>query len=335
MIKSSFISLTTASLICLTSYGQAHSDHEVTEGPRGGAVGGQHQAAPRSEPVSRPASLPAAYSLTPSLSRVQPAAPTGRTIQSLSRSAATKNNAHPYTQNRELLRQQLNSIVQTRAAHPAVAQKAQDKGWMARHNQTNSAAVSQVRSRVSQTHPQRSAWFGNSFFARHNYQPYYNYNGANWWQGANWAVVNNWINPGWAYPIYYDTGGYQVVLPPEPYQAPMPPQTYSGNDWLPLGVFAAGKNFDQAAYSNMFVQLAVNRGGDIAGTYYNSSTDQTHPLEGIIINETQQVAWTVADRPNSPLMTTGMYDLTQDQAPVVIHYPDGSEQSWVLIRLSQ
>ena len=69
----------------------------------------------------------------------------------------------------------------------------------------------------------------------------------------------------------------------------------------------------------MFVQLAINKAGDVAGTYYNASTDQTHPLEGVLEAEAKVVVWKIADNPNSPMMMTGLNNISQDVVPIKVY----------------
>lgn len=107
----------------------------------------------------------------------------------------------------------------------------------------------------------------------------------------------------------------------------------NAGNWMPLGVFAAGRTLQDVNYSSQFIQLALGKEGQLAGTYYNAATNQVHPLGGTIDKETQLAAWTVTDDPNSPVMTTGIYNLTQDKLDVKVHFPNGVEQSWVLVRL--
>ena len=105
-------------------------------------------------------------------------------------------------------------------------------------------------------------------------------------------------------------------------------------DWMPLGVFSAGKTSTEAAYSDMIMQLALKKDGTISGTYYNSTTDIAKPIDGLVDKQTQQAAWTVTDMPGSPFMTTGMFNLTQEVVPVQVHFENGNMQNWVLVRLS-
>lgn len=107
-------------------------------------------------------------------------------------------------------------------------------------------------------------------------------------------------------------------------------------DWLPMGVFVAAQDQTQAAVSTMFVQLALNKEGFLAGTYYNAATDKTHTLEGMVDKQTQQAIWKLSENASSPVMSTQLYNLTQDVVPVRVYFPERkTSQSWLLIRLDE
>jgi hypothetical protein len=44
--------------------------------------------------------------------------------------------------------------------------------------------------------------------------------------------------------------------------------------------------------------LAVSKEGIIAGTFYNESTGTTHPVEGMVDEETQRAIWKAANSLN-------------------------------------
>ncbi len=105
-------------------------------------------------------------------------------------------------------------------------------------------------------------------------------------------------------------------------------------EWLPLGVFAITKEGVNA--SSFFLQLAVSKDGIISGTYYNDSTDAVHPVEGMIDKESQRAAWRFVDGTNPDLvMETGIYNLTQDQTDLLVHFGPEQTQTWVLVRLDE
>jgi hypothetical protein len=84
----------------------------------------------------------------------------------------------------------------------------------------------------------------------------------------------------------------------------------------------------------MFLQLAVSKQGIIAGTFQNTATGTVKPVQGMVDKETQRVAWTGVGE-NRPLMETGIGNLTQDTAGVLVHFANGDTQQWMLARLDQ
>lgn len=228
---------------------------------------------------------------------------------------------------RESFRQKMkNLVVARKGASPQVA--------------SHSTEVKKTRTSFAQNFPNHRQWFNDSFFSGHNFSPHFHHHGDNWWRGSRWITINNFIDGGWAYPIYYDVTG--IAIPIQSYseqnvyytgEAPPPPE--AGAEWIPLGIFAASQSLEQSSYTNYFVQMAIDKEGDLAGSYYNAATDQLHPLEGYVDKELQQAIWKVSDSPDSPIMTTGIYDLTQDVAYVQVHFTDGTEQTWVFVRVNE
>ncbi len=200
-------------------------------------------------------------------------------------------------------------------------------------------------------------WFNNSFWNDHNYHPAYWNNAANWWGGASWAGVDGWLGYGWNEPVYYqegypipinDTSGtnYLLAQPSEdlqyapsnlPYQAVAQSDGRSlegVSDWLPLGVYALVNDANNSSDPNMFFQLAISKEGEVAGSYYNDSSDQIYPLEGLVDQTTQIAAWKMSVGEGSPIFQTGIFNLTKDQTTVEVTYSDGSKQNWLLIRIN-
>ena len=105
-------------------------------------------------------------------------------------------------------------------------------------------------------------------------------------------------------------------------------------EWMPLGVFALTAEGVNA--SSMYLQLAVSKEGVIAGTFYNESTGATHPVEGMVDEKTQRAVWKAADGSNADVvMETGLYNLTQDQAEVLVHFGPEKTQNVLLVRLDE
>lgn len=126
---------------------------------------------------------------------------------------------------------------------------------------------------------------------------------------------------------YYDEAASLVSSVPE-----MTEEQESKVEWMPLGVFAL--TVEDVNASNMYLQLAVSKDAMIAGTFYNESTGVTHPIEGMIDEETQRAVWKAADGTNPDLiMETGIYNLTQDSTEVLVHYGPEQTQTMFLVRL--
>lgn len=204
-----------------------------------------------------------------------------------------------------------------------------------------------VRNEFRRRRPDHRHWFSRDFYARHNYNPYYYNRNVNWWRPARWTTVNNWLTWGAISPVYYEAN-YPIYLTQESmiyqdtksdddsviYREPLYNEEVEG-EWLPLGVFALGRDENQIVISDLFLQLSLNKEGEIAGTYYNGTTDETYLAEGIVDKETQQAVLSLTDKPDSIILSTGIYNLTQEQTEVTVTYPDGTEQTWILVRLEE
>ena len=80
--------------------------------------------------------------------------------------------------------------------------------------------------------------------------------------------------------------------------------------------------------------MTVSKEGIIAGTVSNTETDKTQPIEGAVDLKTQRSAWVIEGK-DSPIMETGIANLTKDEAPVLVHFADGETQQWLLVRLEE
>jgi len=174
--------------------------------------------------------------------------------------------------------------------------------------------------------------------------------GLDVWASATWESLATWLDspPGqpWNFNygtniVYRDDAVYvnqtKVATGGEYYQqasslaatgAAAPDA--ADQPWLPLGVFSLAHQ-DQTKPS-MIVQLAINKAGVVRGNYTNAAAGETLPLHGSLDKKTQRVAWTIGYNTIN-VIETGLYNLTGDQAPALLHYgPDRTEQ-WLLVRL--
>lgn len=200
----------------------------------------------------------------------------------------------------------------------------------------------QVRRDVGNNRPAMRNAFNNNFWDRHNFRPNYWGEGYNGWAWATTAGVASWL--GWnaapvyydyydSMPTYYEPPQQYATSPQYPQSAPQAGGTPSGGDWMSLGVFALSRDAANPSTPKMYLQLALNRQGTVSGTFYNALTDQTYAVGGSIDQSTQRVALQGGDS-QSPILETGLYNLTQSEAPAQIHFADGRVQSMTLVRLA-
>lgn len=102
-------------------------------------------------------------------------------------------------------------------------------------------------------------------------------------------------------------------------------------EWLPLGTFAVSVNEKEVDTSRV-IQLAVSKTGIISGTFYNSSTDKSQSVQGQVDKDTQRAAFRIGDS-DKIVVETGIYNLTQQEASVLVHFGAEKQENWMLIRL--
>ncbi|MCC9607961.1 protocadherin [Blastopirellula sp. JC732] len=172
------------------------------------------------------------------------------------------------------------------------------------------------------------------------------------WRAATWGSVDAWMGYYPVAPIYYDYGNTVVYQNDSVYvngQSVGTPEQYydsastlaedgaqadasSDGDWMPLGVFALSKSGETT--SDVTIQLAVNKQGIIRGNYTDTTSGKTQVIQGSVDKKTQRVAFTVGDNTNN-VVETGLYNLTKDEAPVLIHFGKDKTEQWLLVRLKK
>jgi len=188
------------------------------------------------------------------------------------------------------------------------------------------------------------------------YSPWTGYRPWNYWWGVpTWNGLVGWFpNYGWSHPIYYDYGlngnvvyqgnqvlvNGQVVGTPSEYAetaaelAAIDPAAISQTapeDWMPLGTFSLAISEDEQNPARV-AQLAVNKQGLISGTVYNRNSDNLYTVQGRVDKDTQRVAFTIGDQTDT-ILETGLFNLTQEQTPVLVHYGPNKTATYLLARL--
>ena len=166
-------------------------------------------------------------------------------------------------------------------------------------------------------------------------------------------MIGSWFPWNWSEPIYYSYGnniyyegntvyyGDEAVASSEEYAqqartlATSATEPADDVEWLPLGVFAITQDGQASGPPpTIFLQLAVDKQGILAGTVTNTETNVVQPIEGAVDQETQRSAWVVEGQ-DWPIMETGLANLTKDEAPALLHFADGQTQQWLLVRVEE
>jgi hypothetical protein len=175
--------------------------------------------------------------------------------------------------------------------------------------------------------------------------------GATAWSAASWANCQSYCGyPATATPYSYDYGdsityqdgnvyyGDQVAATQEDYAsqaqqiAQAAPEPAADVQWQPLGVFAMAVGDE--TNSNDVVQLAIDKDGAVRGNYYNAISDSTVPLSGSLDKKSQRVAWTINGK-KDVVYETGLYNLTQDETTMLVHFGKDRTQQYRLFRVPQ
>jgi len=193
--------------------------------------------------------------------------------------------------------------------------------------------------------------------------PYYRHHYSYWWRRPTWAAFGTWFawsaaySNTWSEPVYYDYGSggnvvyqgdtvyvnEQPVASPEDFAMsaaslatvppPEDPAQAEQDDWMPLGTFAMSTGENDINPTRV-VQLVVNKQGIISGTLYNTQTDEAQAIQGQVDKQTQRVAFRIGDNQDM-VAETGLYNLTQDEAPVLVHFGADRTETYLLVRLEE
>jgi hypothetical protein len=183
-----------------------------------------------------------------------------------------------------------------------------------------------------------------------------------WWSVPVFATFSTWFTwqapPAvWSQPIYYDYGqggnvtynndivyiNEQPVAPADQFAqsaavlATVPPpadeEVAKEAEWMALGTFALATD-EKDVDPKRIIQLAVNKQGIISGTMANTTTDEAKAIQGRVDKETQRVAFRIGES-ESVVCETGLYNLTQSEAPLLVHHGAEKVENYLLVRLNE
>jgi len=192
-------------------------------------------------------------------------------------------------------------------------------------------------------------FFTRSWFDRH---PGAWSNGSPWAPFA-WSAYPAWFGLASVDPVYYDYGANiyyaddkvyiddQPVGSAEEYYSALRAQAAQrevasrrGDQWQSLGVFAVLGSDRDADKAQRFFQLAVDKRGTLGGNYFEKSSDVVQPIRGSVDRQGHRAAWTVGDDLQT-IYETGVYNLSREEAPMLVHFDAAQNEVWTLVRLQQ
>jgi hypothetical protein len=212
-------------------------------------------------------------------------------------------------------------------------------------NEQRQSRRDEVRDQFRDHHPRYDFWRDNPNAARWRLNRPYRW--------ATWGAVASFFPWNWNEATTYSYGdnvyyehdevyyGDEAIASADEYAeqaqtlVASAPEVDEAIEWMSLGVFAITQDGEESgAPPTFFVQLAVNKQGIVAGTFQNTATEESQPVEGMIDQKSQRTAWSIEGK-QWPIMETGISNLTEDTAPALVHFEDGQTQQWLLVRLDE
>lgn len=106
----------------------------------------------------------------------------------------------------------------------------------------------------------------------------------------------------------------------------------ANEEWMPMGVFALVQ--DDKPTTDRVLQLAVNKEGVFRGNYQDMVADTVTPVTGSLDKKTQRVALKFEGN-DEVVVETGLYNLTNDEVPILVHFGPDRQETRKLVRLQR
>lgn len=176
-----------------------------------------------------------------------------------------------------------------------------------------------------------------------------------WSVEVSWPALQVWLPWRWNTPIYYHYGTdgiiYSSYSPESIHLIPVPsnqlfiaeavriantprPLYKNQNNWMPLGMFALSQDSEGGELAQEYLSLAISKDGLVSGAYVNVGDNETLEIEGAIDENSQRVVWKFVGQ-EWPVMESGLYNLTQEESSVLVHFSNMRTESRLFIRLNQ
>ncbi len=78
----------------------------------------------------------------------------------------------------------------------------------------------------------------------------------------------------------------------------------------------------------------MSKDGVIGGTYQNTDTDSVENVEGMVDKGSQRAVWTIGDNKDT-VLETGIYNLTEEETAVLVHFGPEKTEQWLLVRMEE
>lgn len=181
-----------------------------------------------------------------------------------------------------------------------------------------------------QTHPHADAWAAAATTA-----------GVATWLG--WAAYESTDDDAESGDAYYSTNYYEAPAEDDTDDVEedvstdeeasddtaAEPEDVAAGDWLALGNYTVLN--DGGLPTSRFLQLSVDRQGNLRGTYYDGISNTTQNLRGHVEQSTQQAQWRLDSNPQV-VFRTNLADLTEPSGSIQLQYPSGQQETWNITR---
>jgi hypothetical protein len=106
------------------------------------------------------------------------------------------------------------------------------------------------------------------------------------------------------------------------------------HDWMPLGTFSVATSQNDPNPVRVAQIAYDNKQGLISGTILNRESNNIYTIQGKVDPQSQRTAFTIGKDPNV-VMETGLYNLTQQQTPVLVHFGPEKTATYLFARLPE
>lgn len=124
-----------------------------------------------------------------------------------------------------------------------------------------------------------------------------------------------------------------ILAPPDGSEKQTVAKPALEEEWFPMGTYAFLDGEGQVE-SKRIIQLATNKEGRIRGNYIDEEAGTSYQLVGAVDSKTQRVAFRFVGEEDT-VLECGLWNLTQDSVPVLLHRGEAETEQETLVRLAE